>query len=139
MTSALVLQFIASYSSASARITLDHTADITHGQQARSFYNHHYGNDCYLPLRIFEASGALVTAVLRLGKRPTGVENAMIMKRVLRLLRQHWPLTHIRVRGDGHVSNPERIQLIINDGNADFFFGFAGNAVLFGSAAHSQP
>ncbi len=133
MARALVLQFIAGYSSAPASITLDldHTADITHGQQELSFYNHHYGNYCYLPLLVFEAStGALVTAVLRPGKRPTGAENAMIMKRVLRLLRQHWPLTHILVRGDGHFSNPELIQPIIDDGNADFLFGLPGNAVL---------
>lgn len=133
MAHALVLQFIAGYSSAPASVTLDldHTADITHGQQELSFYNHHYGNYCYLPLLVFEAgTGALVTAVLRPGKRPTGAENAMIMKRVLRLLRQHWPLTHILVRGDGHFSNPELMQLIIGDGNADFLFGLPGNAVL---------
>lgn len=133
MASAMVEQFIAGYSSAPASITLDmdHSADITHGQQELSFYNHHYGNYCYLPLLIFEAnSGALVTAVLRPGKRPTGAENAMIMKRVLRILRQHWPLTHILVRGDGHFSNQELVQLIIDDGNADFLFGLPGNAVL---------
>ena len=133
MARALALQFIAGYSSAPASIALDldHTADITHGQQELSFYNHHYGNYCYLPLLVFEAStGALVTAVLRPGKRPTGAENAMIMKRVLRLLRQHWPLTHILVRGDGHFSNPELIQMIVDDGNADFLFGLPGNAVL---------
>lgn len=133
MARALVLQFIAGYSSAPASITLDldHTADITHGQQELSFYNHHYGNYCYLPLLVFEAgTGALVTAVLRPGKRPTGAENAMIMKRILGLLRQHWPLTHILVRGDGHFSNPELMQLILDDGNADFLFGLPGNAVL---------
>lgn len=133
MARALVLQFIAGYSSAPASITLDldHTADITHGQQELSFYNHHYNGYCYLPLLVFEAStGALVTAVLRPGKRPTGAENAMIMKRVLRLLRQHWPHTHILLRGDGHFSNPELMQLIIDIGNADFIFGIAGNAVL---------
>jgi hypothetical protein len=56
--------------------------------------------------------------------------NAMIMKRVLRLLRQHWPQTHILLRGDGHFSGPELMQLIIDDGNADFIFGLTGNAVL---------
>ena len=46
---------------------------------------------CYLPLFIFEGlSGAFVTAVLRPGKRPTGAENAMILKRVLQLIRQHF-------------------------------------------------
>jgi hypothetical protein len=77
MAEALVLQFIAGYHSAPASIVLDldHTADTTHGQQKISFYNHHDGSYCYLPLLIFEAStGALVTAVLRPGKRPTGAE-----------------------------------------------------------------
>jgi hypothetical protein len=133
MARALVLQFIAGYSNAPSSITLDldHTDDATHGQQELSFYNHHYGHYCYLPLLIFEAhSGALVTAVLRPGKRPTGAENAMIMKRVLGLLRQHWPHTHIVVRGDGHFSNPELMEVIVADGNADFIFGLPGNAVL---------
>jgi hypothetical protein len=71
----LVLQFIAGYNCAPASITLDldHTDDATYGQQPLSFYNHHYGHYCYLPLLVFEAgTGALVTAVLRPGKRPTG-------------------------------------------------------------------
>ncbi len=71
-----------------------------------------------------------MTAVLRPGKRPTGAENAIIMKRVLRLLRRHWPDTRILLRGDGHFANPELMQLIIDDGNADFIFGLTGNAVL---------
>lgn len=133
MARALVLQFIAGYSCAPSTITLDldHTDDATYGQQALSFYNAHYGHYCYLPLLVFEAhSGALVTAVLRPGKRPTGAENAMIMKRVLGLLRQYWPQTHILLRGDGHFSNPELMALIVADGNADFIFGLAGNSVL---------
>ena len=44
----------------------------------------------------------------------------MIMKRVLRLLRQHWPHTHILLRGDGHFSNPELMELIVADNQADF-------------------
>lgn len=133
MACALVLQYIAGYPEAPRSITLDldHTDDATYGQQTLSFYNHHYGHHCYLPLLVFEAeSGALVTAVLRPGKRPTGAENAMIMKRVLGLLRQHWPQTHILLRGDGHFSNPELMALIQADGNADFIFGLAGNPVL---------
>lgn len=133
MARALALQFIAGYECPPATITLDldHTDDATYGQQALSFYNHHYGHHCYLPLLVFEAdSGALVTAVLRPGKRPTGAENAMIMKRVLGLLRQHWPHTHILLRGDGHFSNPELMELIVADGNVDFIFGLAGNVVL---------
>lgn len=137
MALALAEQFVAGYACAPATITLDldHTDDATYGQQALSFYNHHYGHHCYLPLLVFEAnSGALVTAVLRPGRRPTGAENAMIMKRVLGLLRRHWPQTHIVLRGDGHFASPELMQLIVADGNADFIFGLAANPVLLRQA-----
>ena len=137
IATALVEQFVAGYSHAPTSITLDldHTDDATHGQQELAFYHHHYGHYCYLPLLVFEAeSGALVTAVLRPGKRPTGAENASIMKRVLRILRQRWPNTHILLRGDGHFSNPELMRLISGIGNADFIFGLAGNTVLTAKA-----
>ncbi|WP_229506112.1 transposase, partial [Massilia genomosp. 1] len=40
-----------------------------------AFYNHHYRSTCYLPLMIFDgASGGLIAAVLRPGKRPFGDE-----------------------------------------------------------------
>lgn len=125
--------FIASYALPPLLIVLDmdHSEDATHGQQELAFYNHHYGSYCYLPLFVFEGiSGKLVTAVLRPGKRPTGKENAAIMKRVLRLLRQAWPETHIILRGDGHFSNPELMVLRDTDPNLDFIFGLAGNKVL---------
>jgi len=78
---------------------MDHTEDPTHGQQELALYNHHY-----LPLFLFEGlSGKLITAVLRPGKRPTGRENAAIVGRVVRRLRQSWPHTHIVLRGDGPV------------------------------------
>jgi len=38
--------------------------------------------------------------------------------------------TPILLRGDGHFSNPELMQLILDEGNADFIFGVTGNAVL---------
>jgi hypothetical protein len=125
--------FIASYAQAPAVIVLDmdHSEDATHGQQELAFYNHHYGNHCYLPLFLFEGiSGKLITAVLRPGKRPTGKENAAIIKRVLRVLRQVWPETHIILRGDGHFSNPELMALCESDPHLDFLFGLAGNKVL---------
>ena len=133
LAKSFVEAFIASYASAPDIIVLDmdHSEDATHGQQELAFYNHHYGSYCYLPLFIFEGlSGKLVTAVLRPGKRPTGKENAAIMKRVLRLIRQSWPETHIVLRGDGHFSNPELMALSDSDPNMDFIFGLAGNSVL---------
>jgi hypothetical protein len=133
MAQAFVDQFIASYASPPAMIVLDmdHSEDPTHGQQELALYNHYYGHHCYLPLFLFEGlSGRFIAAALRPGKRPTGAENAAIIKRVLRQLRQHWPQTRILLRGDGHFANVELMQLAIDDPHTDFIFGLTGNAVL---------
>jgi len=129
--------FIDSYATPPAIIVLDmdHSEDRTHGQQELAFYNHHYGSHCYLPLFLFEGlSGKLITAVLRPGKRPTGRENAAIIRRVVRRLRQAWPDTHLILRGDGHFSNPELMALCERDDQLDFIFGLAGNKVLLPAA-----
>jgi hypothetical protein len=138
LTTALVDHFIASYPEPPAAIVLDldHSDDPTHGQQEFAFYNHYYKNHCYLPLFIFEGtSHALVTATLRPGTRPAGAENAMILVRLLASLRQHWPYTHILVRGDSHFATPEVIDVIAHRRWTDFVFGLAGNAVLLRQAA----
>ena len=130
---AFVEAFIASYPQPPQVIALDmdHSEDATHGQQEFAFYNQHYGNHCYLPLFLFEGlSGKFITAVLRPGKRPTGAENAMILKRVLKRLRTAWPHTRIILRGDGHFSNPELMALAMADPLTDFIFGLAGNRAL---------
>lgn len=128
---ALVEQYVASFATPPQTIILDldHTEDAVHGQQPLAFYSQFYQSTCYLPLVIFDGrSGAMIAAILRPGKRPVGAENAMIMKRVLKLLRKHFPQTHILVRGDGHFSNPELMQVIADMPNMDFIFGLAGNA-----------
>ena len=133
IAAAFVEQFVASYAEPPPAIVvdLDHSEDPTHGQQVFSFYNGHYRHHCYLPLYVFEGlSGRLVTAVLRPGKTPTGRENAMIVKRILTRLREHWPETHIVIRGDGHFSNPELMDLVELDPLADFVCGLSANPVL---------
>jgi hypothetical protein len=138
LSTAFVDHFLASYPEPPAAIVLDldHSDDPTYGQQEFAFYNHHYQNHCYLPLFIFEGtSHALVTAYLRPGTRPTGAENAMILVRLLAYLRQHWPHTHILVRGDSHFATPEVIDVIAHRRWTDFVFGLAGNAVLLRQAA----
>jgi hypothetical protein len=75
-------------------------------------------------------SGALVAAVLRPGKRPTGAENAMILRRVLTMIRRHFPHTSILVRGDGHFSVPEMQDMIGGMLDVDFIFGLPGNVKL---------
>jgi hypothetical protein len=115
---AFVEQFIASDAQPPKVIVLDldPSEDETHGQQEFAFYNHPYSSHCDLPLFIFEGlSGKFITAVLRPGKRPTGAENAMILKRVVKLLRAHWPQTHLVIRGDSPFANPELMPWAVED------------------------
>ena len=133
MAQAFIDAFVASYATPPEVIILDmdHSEDPTHGQQAFTFFNRHYGHHCYLPLFVFEGlSGKFITAALRPGKTPTGAENAMIMKRVMKALRAIWPDTRFILRGDGHFSNPELMQLCLDDPHSDFIFGVGGNQVL---------
>jgi hypothetical protein len=117
-------------------LDLDHPDDPTHGQQAFAFYNHYYKNYCYLPLLIFEGlSGALVTACLRPGTRPTGAENAMIVVRLLAFLRRPWPRTPILVRGASHCATPEVLEGLAPRHRLDCVFGLAGHPVLLRHAA----
>ena len=139
LTQALGAHFVASYPEPPAAIVLalDHTDDPPHGQQEFAFYNHYYQSYCYLPLLIFAGlSGALVTACLRPGTRPTGAENAMILVRLLAFLRHHWPRTPILVRGDSHFATPEVIEVLAHRHRIDFVFGLAGNPVLL---RHAEP
>jgi hypothetical protein len=118
---AFVDQFIASYPKPPAVIVLDldHSEDPTHGQQEFSFYNHYYRHHCYLPLFLFEGlSGKFITAALRPGKRPTGAENAMIIKRVIKRLRTRLARDPDRsCAATAHFANPELMQLAVADPN----------------------
>lgn len=133
LSHALVDHFLASYPEPPPAIVLDldHSDDPTYGQQEFTFYNHYYRTHCYLPLFIFEGtSQALVTACLRPGTRPPGQENAMILVRLLAVLRHHWPHTHILVRGDSHFATPEVLAVLGHRHGIDFVFGLASNPVL---------
>jgi hypothetical protein len=130
---AFVEQFIASYAHPPAVIVLDldHSEDAAYGQQELIFYNAYYRSHCYLPLFIFEGlSGKFITAALRPGKRPTGAENAMLVKRVLKRLCAAWPNTHFILRGDAHFANPELMQLVLAEPQADFIIGLSSNPLL---------
>jgi hypothetical protein len=88
----------------------------THGQQEWAFYNDYYGSHCDLPLFIFEGlSGQFITAVLRPGKRPTGTENARILKRVVKRRRAPEPQTPLVIRGDSPFANPPLMAWAVED------------------------
>jgi hypothetical protein len=133
MAQAFVEHFMDSYSKEPEIIILDmdHTEDQVYGQQELAMFNRYYGHHGYLPLTVFEGfSGKLIGTYLRPGKRPTGAENAMIMKRIIQQIRSRWVNVHMLLRGDGHFSNPELMQLSQDDDNMDFIFGVPSNKAL---------
>jgi hypothetical protein len=102
--------FIRSYKRAPKAIILDidDTDDPTHGNQQLSFFNAYHDNYCFMPLHIYEGkSGKLITTILRPGKRPSGKEIVMILKRIVRKIREAWPGVGIIIRGDSHYGCPE--------------------------------
>jgi hypothetical protein len=86
-------------------LDLDDTEDETHGSQQLSFFNGYHGSYCFMPLHIYEGnSGKLITTILRTGKRPSGKEIGMILKRIVRRIRRAWPDVGIIIRGDSHYA-----------------------------------
>jgi hypothetical protein len=97
--------YCSSYKTPPAAVTLDidDTLDVVHGHQQLSFFNAHYDERCFLPIHVYDtASGRRVAVILRPGKTPSGHEVRGHLRRLVRRIRQHWPLTRITIRGDGH-------------------------------------
>lgn len=129
---AFVDAFIHSYKKAPKGIILDldDTKDPTHGNQQLSFFNGYHNSYCYMPLHIYEGkSGKLITTILRTGKRPSGKEIEMIIKRIVHSIREAWPKVGIIVRGDSHYACPEVFDFC-DQYNLKYVFGLTGSAPM---------
>jgi hypothetical protein len=132
MMAAMVGVYCASYPVEPKAVTLDidDTCDVVHGHQQLSFWNGHYGERCFLPIHVYDtATGRPVAMLLRTGKTPTGVEAAGHIRRLIRQIRRHWPMTRITIRGDGHYGRPEVMDWCEKNG-VDYVLGLPTNAVL---------
>lgn len=129
----LVECFVSSYTQAPKVIILDcdDTNNNTYGQQELNFYNHHYGEHCYMPLHIYEGlSGKLVTTILKPGRRDKQNNIAVLLKKLISYLRQQWPDTRIIVRGDSHFASRDFMQWSAAQNNIGFITGLSGNKKL---------
>src|SRR6201989_2953385 len=128
----MVVLYCSSYDRPPASVTLDidDTLDVVHGHQQLSMFNAHYDELCFLPIHIYDtATSRPVAVLLRPGKTPSGQEIRGHLRRLVRAIREHWPHTHITIRGDSHYGRPEAMDFCeAND--IDFVFGLAGNDVL---------
>jgi DDE family transposase len=124
--------YCTSYTTPPQAVTLDidDTVDVVHGHQQLSLFNAHYDERCFLPIHVYDtATSRPVAVLLRPGKTPSGTEIRGHLRRLVRRIRRHWPLTRITIRGDGHYGRPQVMQWCEENG-VDFVFGLPGNPVL---------
>jgi hypothetical protein len=116
-------------------IDIDDTEDRVHGRQELALFHAHYGERCFLPIHIYEATtGKPVTVILRPGKTPDGAEVVLVLRHVIRRIRARWPKVDILVRGDGHYGRPEAMSWCERN-RVGYILGLAGNKVLLGRVA----
>src|SRR6266480_4134286 len=128
---ALIEQYCASFRRAPKRIVLDidDTFDRVHGGQQLRLFNAYYDDYGFQPIVVFDAESRLVTALLRPGKRPSGVEIRGFVRRLVGALRSHWPKVEILLRADSHYASPEVFDWCRKN-RVDWVFGLAPNAAL---------
>ena len=132
LTYALVDQWMASYATPPARVTLDidDTCDVVHGHQQLSLFNAHYDERCFLPIHVYDTETSRpVAVILRPGKTPSGIEVRAHLRRLVRRIRARWPTTRVLFRGDGHYARPEAMTWC-EENDVDYVFGLPGTKPL---------
>jgi hypothetical protein len=119
-----------------SRITIDFdlTHDETHGQQPLAFFNGFYGVWCYLPMLGFirfdeEPEQYLVAALLRPGNAAATTGLQPLLRRLVKLLRQTFPKTQLRLRLDAGFPSPKLLEYLESEG-IEYVIGLAKNTRL---------
>jgi Transposase DDE domain group 1 len=128
---ALVEQYCGSFRAVPKRIVLDidDTFDRVHGAQQLRLFNAYHDDYGFQPIVVFDGEGRFVTAVLRPGKRPSGVEIRGFVRRLVGAIRAHWPKVEILLRADSHYAAPQVFDWC-RANRVDWLFGLAPNAAL---------
>ena len=131
LAQAFVEQYCASFRQVPRRIVLDadDTFDRVHGGQQLRLFNAFYDDYGFQPIVVFDGEGRFVTAMLRPGKRPTGREIAILLRRLVGAIRAIWPRVEILLRGDSHYTAPEVLDWC-RANRVDFVLGLAPNVAL---------
>lgn len=128
---ALVEQYCSSFRAVPKRIVLDidDTFDRVHGGQQLRLFNAYHDDYGFQPIVVFDGEGRFVTALLRPGKRPSGVEIRGFVRRLVGAIRTHWPKVEILLRADSHYAAPE-VFAWCRANRVDWVFGLAPNLAL---------
>lgn len=88
-------------------IDVDGTDDPAHGDQEGVAYHGFYQQHMYHPLLVFDGdTGQLITAVLRPGNSHGSRFLILVLRRLVRRLRQTWPAVAIELRADSGCAVP---------------------------------
>lgn len=126
-------EYVRSYSKPPKRVILDvdDSNANTYGGQQLSLFNDYYGENCYMPMLMFDGlTGKLILPLLRPGRRNKSLNVAGILKRVVSYLREHWPRTVIELRGDSHFCSHEFMDWAHGQPYVCYTTGLSGNKVL---------
>jgi Transposase DDE domain group 1 len=115
-------------------LDIDDTFDRVHGAQQLRLFNAHYDDYGFQPIVVFDGEGRFITALLRPGKRRSGVELRGFVRRLVGALRAHWPRVEILLRADSHYASPEVFDWC-RANRVDWLFGLARNPALAGDVA----
>ena len=112
-------------------LDVDSTEDPTHGQQAFTFFNGHYGGYMYHPVLIFDgASGLVLGARLRPGNAMGSRQVIPLLRPLLARVRGHFGPRHpVALRADGEFAKPDLLAYAERQG-LRYAIGFARTAKL---------
>jgi len=112
-------------------LDMDSTEDPTHGQQAFTFFNQHYGGYMYHPILIFEGgSGLLLGSRLRPGNAMGTRQVIALLRPLLARLRGHFGCKQpLALRADGEFSKPDLLAYVETQG-LRYAIGFSRNKKL---------
>jgi hypothetical protein len=131
MEKAFVDIFLQSYKKPPASIILDMdvTDDQVHGNQEGAFFNKYYRGVCYAPLYIF-CGHHLLVAKLRSSNVDPADGALEELQRVIGLIREKWPNTHILVRADSAYAREEIMKFCEEQEKVDYVIAMATNNQL---------
>ena len=131
LAQAFVEQYCASFREVPRRIVVDadDTFDRVHGGQQLRLFNAFHDDYGFQPIVVFDGEGRFITTVLRPGKRPTGREIAILLRRLVGAIRAIWPRVEILLRADSHYTAPEVLDWCAAN-RVDFVLGLAPNVAL---------
>ena len=123
--------FLESYKKPPLSIILDMdvTDEQVHGNQEGAFFSSYYHGVCYAPLYIF-CGHHLLAAKLRSSNVDPADGAKEELERIIKLIREKWPETHILVRGDSAYAREEIFHFCENQLLVDYVIAMGTNSVL---------